>query len=133
MKCAWLEQLAAGRPHVSGAKAPGSDQELSDDRLPLADANSPAFRIGLLVVSLALVSGIATYLILTGLTPIVPRSWVVLTVLFINVAMIIAMIVVLSWPISSLWRAWRQRIAGARLHIRIVALFSVIAALPAMK
>lgn len=103
-----------------------------DDRLSFADADSPAFRIGLVVVCLAVVSGLATYFILTGLTPIVPRSSVVLTVLFINVAMIIAMIVVISWPISGLWQAWREHIAGARLHGRIVALFSVIAAIPAI-
>ena len=110
----------------------GLGQEFDDARLPFADSGSPQFRIGLTVVSLAIFSGLATYLILTGLTPIVPRSWVVLTVLFFNVAMIIAMIVVISWPISGLWTAWRQQIPGARLHVRIVALFSVIAALPAI-
>ncbi|MGI9423458.1 MAG: ATP-binding protein [Hyphomicrobiaceae bacterium] len=128
----WIERLVGGNLKTTSATAPSPPESVGDDRLPLADADSPAFRIGLLVVTLALISGIATYLILTGLTPIVPRSWVVLTVLFINVAMIIAMIVVLSWPISALWLAWRRRIAGARLHIRIVALFSIIAALPAI-
>ena len=108
----------------------GSGSEFDDARLPFADSGSPQFRIGLTVVSLAVVSGLATYFILTGLTPIVPRSWVVLTVLFFNVAMIIAMIVVISWPISGLWRAWRDEVPGARLHVRIVGLFSVIAALP---
>ena len=110
----------------------GSGSEFDDARLPFADSGSPQFRIGLTVVSLAVVSGLATYFILTGLTPIVPRSWVVLTVLFFNVAMIIAMIVVISWPISGLWRAWRDEVPGARLHVRIVGLFSVIAALPAI-
>jgi two-component system nitrogen regulation sensor histidine kinase NtrY len=110
----------------------GSQKATSIDGLPFAEADSPAFRIGLVVVTLAVISGLATYLILTGLTPIAPRSSVVLTVLFINVAMIIAMMVVISWPISGLWRAWRARVPGARLHVRIVALFSVIAAIPAI-
>ncbi len=110
----------------------GLSHEFDDARLPFADSGSPQFRIGLTVVSLAIISGLATYFILTGLTPIVPRNWVVLTVLFFNVAMIIAMIVVISWPIVGLWRAWREQIPGARLHVRIVALFSVIAALPAI-
>ncbi|MGI9411075.1 MAG: HAMP domain-containing protein, partial [Hyphomicrobiaceae bacterium] len=103
-----------------------------ETRTSFADADSPAFRIGLAVVSMAVVSGLATYLILTGLTPITPHSSVVLTVLFINVAMIIAMIVVISWPISGLWQAWRERVPGARLHVRIVGLFSIIAAIPAI-
>lgn len=127
----WLvHKLGLRRSQTISEGGPG--QELDDARLPFSDSGSPQFRIGLTVVSLAIISGLATYLILTGLTPIVPRSWVVLTVLFFNVAMIIAMIVVISWPIVGLWQAWRQQIPGARLHIRIVALFSVIAALPAI-
>ena len=42
------------------------------------------------------------------------------------------MIALLAWQIIGLARAWRQRTPGARLHIRIVALFSIIAALPAL-
>jgi two-component system nitrogen regulation sensor histidine kinase NtrY len=91
-----------------------------------------AFWIGLVVVVLSVVSGLATYLILTGLTPIAPRNEVVLFVLLINVLLILAMFAVLSWQAFHLWRAWRQRVAGARLHVRIVGLFTVIAALPAL-
>src|SRR6478736_5546095 len=83
-----------------------------------------AVRIGAGIVFLSLVSAFATYLILTGLTPIPPRGEVVLIVLFVNVVLIVAMI--------GIARAWRQPIPGARLHIRIVALFSVIAALPTL-
>jgi len=101
-------------------------------RFPMAEIETPAFRIGLVVVTLSIVSGLATYFILTGLTPIVPRSSVVLAVLFVNVGMIIAMIVVISWPIGNLWRAWQDRVPGARLHGRIVGLFSIIAAIPAI-
>ncbi len=91
-----------------------------------------AFWIGLSLVLLSLVSAFATYLILTGLTPITPRNEVVLTVLFLNIVLIIAMIALLTWQIIGLARAWRQRTPGARLHIRIVALFSIIAALPTL-
>ncbi|HYM54370.1 MAG TPA: hypothetical protein VES97_03345, partial [Solirubrobacteraceae bacterium] len=91
-----------------------------------------AVRIGAGIVFLSLVSAFATYLILTGLTPIPPRGEVVLIVLFVNVVLIVAMIGLLTWQVIGLARAWRQRIPGARLHIRIVALFSVIAALPTL-
>jgi two-component system nitrogen regulation sensor histidine kinase NtrY len=91
-----------------------------------------AFWIGLSLVLLSLVSAFATYLILTGLTPITPRNEVVLTVLALNIALIIAMIALLTLQIIGLARAWRQRTPGARLHIRIVALFSIIAALPTL-
>ena len=110
----------------------GLDDALDDAKLPFADTNNRSFYIGLITVSLASFSALATYLILTGLTPVVPRNSVVVTVLFINVILIIAMIVVIAFQVSGLWRAWRQKVAGSRLHVRIVALFSVIAALPAI-
>ena len=91
-----------------------------------------AFWIGLSLVLLSLVSAFATYLILTGLTPITPRNEVVLTVLFLNILLIITMILLLAWQIMGLTRAWRRRTPGARLHIRIVALFTIIAALPTL-
>ena len=89
-----------------------------------------AFWIGLVLVLLSLVSAFATYLILTGLTPIPPRNEVVLGVLALNIVLIVAMIALLTWQVIGLARAWRKRIPGARLHIRIVGLFSIIAALP---
>lgn len=91
-----------------------------------------AFWIGLCLVLLSLVSAFATYLILTDLTPIRPRNEVVLVVLSINVLLILSMIALLAWQIVGLAHAWKQRTPGARLHIRIVALFSVIAALPTL-
>jgi two-component system nitrogen regulation sensor histidine kinase NtrY len=91
-----------------------------------------AFWAGLAIVVLSVVSGLAAYLILTGLTPIPPRNDVVLFVLLINVLLILAMFAMIAWQAFGLWRAWRNRVAGARIHARIVGLFTVIAALPAL-
>ncbi len=91
-----------------------------------------AFWIGFTIVVLSLVSALATFLILTGLTPIAPSNSVVVSVLFLNVVLIVAMIAVIAWQVRQIWQAWRARVPGARLHARIVALFSVIAALPAI-
>ncbi len=101
-------------------------------KAPSLDASERAFWIGLITVVLSLVSGLATYLILTGLTPITPRDEVVLGALFVNIALILAMIAILAWQGLGLWRAWRAEVPGARLHVRIVGLFSIIAALPAI-
>ncbi len=98
----------------------------------ISGASGPAFWIGLVVVCLALLSGLATYLILTGLTPIRPTHQVVVTVLLINLGLILAMIGVVAWQIWGLWVARRTEQAGARLHVKIVSLFSVIALLPAI-
>ncbi|MEM1371715.1 MAG: hypothetical protein AAGG72_05745, partial [Pseudomonadota bacterium] len=89
-------------------------------------------QVGLYTVIAALVSAFATFLILTGLTPIVPRNEVVLVALFLNVLLIVAIVALLAQQAAGLWRAWREKRAGARLHIRIVVLFSLIAAIPAI-
>jgi two-component system nitrogen regulation sensor histidine kinase NtrY len=89
-----------------------------------------AFWVGLSVVVLSLISSLATYFILTGLTPIVPRNEVVRAVLSVNILLIIAMIGVIAWQVKGLWKSWKDKQAGARLHVRIVLLFSLIAALP---
>ena len=115
-------------PGVAPATGHGLEQAAS----PLLDQSERAFWTGLVVVVLSLVSALATYLILTGLTPIAPRDDVVLAALFVNVLLIIAMIAVIAWQGWGMWRAWRAKLAGARLHVRIVLLFSLIAALPAM-
>ena len=98
----------------------------------LPETRPLAFWIGLSVTVLALVSGLATYLILTGLTPIVPRNKVVVWVLAINAVLIIAMIAIVTWQVRDLLQAWKAKVPGARLHIRIVALFSIIAAVPTL-
>ena len=107
---------------------------------PLLDANAPplpgtstrAFWIGLIVVSLSVVSALATFLILTNLTPVAPGEGVVYVVLFVNLLLVIAMVAVIAVHAVGLWRAWEKKVAGARLHARIVLLFSLIAALPAL-
>jgi two-component system, NtrC family, nitrogen regulation sensor histidine kinase NtrY len=120
------------RRWAAGVPPPSPLEPLSENGPPLPGTSDRAFWIGLVVVSLSVISGLATYLILTGLTPIVPRNDVVLTALVINVVLVIAMVAVIAAQMFGLWRAWRKKVAGARLHARIVALFSLIAALPAL-
>ena len=108
------------------------EQPLAEWASPLLDPSERAFRFGFIVVVLSLVSALSTYLVLTGLTVVAPSNGVVYTVLAINSVLIAAMIGVISWQVRGLRQAWRERVPGARLHIRIVALFSIIAALPAL-
>ena len=84
------------------------------------------------MVVASLVWGLATYLIMTGLTPIVPRGDIVAFMIAVNIILIGAMIAILWVQIRGLYKAWRQKIPGARLHARVVALFSVIALIPAV-
>jgi two-component system nitrogen regulation sensor histidine kinase NtrY len=124
---------------VSGASDTGNKAGSKDGgkrgRLSRAFANAtskPVFYLGLVIVVLSLLSGIATYVILTGLTPIVPDHTVVVTMLLTNGVLVLAMIAMIGWQLAGLWQARRRQAAGSRLHARIVGLFSVIAVLPAI-
>jgi len=90
------------------------------------------FTLGLIIMILSLGSGLATYVILTGLTPIVPTHLVVVGMLLLNLVLVIAMVTIIAWQVTGLWLARRRQAAGAQLHVRIVSLFSVIAVVPAI-
>jgi two-component system nitrogen regulation sensor histidine kinase NtrY len=89
-------------------------------------------RFGLLIVVLAILSGFATFFVLTGLTPIAPTHDVVVTTLLVNGVLLILLTLLIGGEVWRLARARRQGIAGARLHARIVGLFALVAALPAI-
>ena len=81
-------------------------------------------------VVLALLSALFTFLVLTGLTPIVPTHEVVVTVLLANATMVAVLVGIVAWGFFDLIRARRKGRAGARLHVRIITLFSIVAAVP---
>ena len=81
---------------------------------------------------LGLASGTLTYLVLSNLTPITPNREVVWTLLSINLFIITGIIFVLLMQGLRLRRRSRQGKAGAYMHGRMVALFSVITTLPAI-
>ena len=95
------------------------------------DVRIPA-SVGITVVALALGVGLVTFTILTGLTPITPSRNTIIGLLVVNSVLVMAMIGMIAWQVVLLVRARRRKIAGARLHVRIVSLFSIIAALPAI-
>ncbi|OJW63976.1 MAG: PAS domain-containing sensor histidine kinase [Afipia sp. 64-13] len=88
--------------------------------------------IGPFAVALALLSACLTFVVLTGLTPIVPTHRVVITFLLINAATILLLLVIIGRELWKVLQARRRGRAAARLHVQIVSLFSVIAVLPAV-
>ena len=95
-----------------------------DARIPLS--------VGIGVVTLAILIGLATFTILTGLTSLQPGRATIIGLLGVNLAMVLAMVGMIAWQVFLLLRAKKRKIAGSRLHVRIVSLFSIIAALPAI-
>jgi len=116
----------------TGTSVPPSPAGLMEEGATPLNPSDRAFWFGLGVVLLSMFSALASYLILTGLTAITPRNEYVWTALAVNVVLILTMLSIVIWQALGLRRAWKQKIPGARLHTRIVALFSLIAALPAV-
>src|SRR5438046_6390886 len=87
---------------------------------------------GYVAMVLALVAAAGTYLILVGLTPIDPTPEVVVTALVVNGVLIGFLVVLVARELIRLVLARQQGRAAARLHVRIVVLFCLIAAVPAV-
>ena len=130
----WISPVAArAREQLKAVARLLLPQRSSDAPVEaLQQPTSPAFYLGLVIVILALISSFGSYLILTGLTPIVPNNLVVRSLLLTDLVLVFAMLVVVSLQVLEIWRARLRQAAGARLHVQIVGLFSVIAVLPAI-
>jgi two-component system, NtrC family, nitrogen regulation sensor histidine kinase NtrY len=109
------------------------------DALPAEAGQRPAesarFATGLLgpaAVGVALLSAFATFIVLAGLTPINPTNDVVVTLLGVNTLAVLLLLGIIGREVWHIVQARRRGRAAARLHVQIVALFSIIAALPAI-
>ncbi|HEY0224768.1 MAG TPA: PAS domain-containing sensor histidine kinase [Pseudolabrys sp.] len=88
--------------------------------------------LGPLAVGLALLSAFVTFVVLADLTPILPTHYVVVSLLLANAATVLLLLGVILREVWQVVQARRSGRAAARLHIRIVGLFSIIAAAPAI-
>ncbi|MEN3378088.1 MAG: two-component system, NtrC family, nitrogen regulation sensor histidine kinase NtrY [Hyphomicrobiales bacterium] len=88
--------------------------------------------LGSITVTVALLSATVTFAVLAGLTPIAPTHQVVVSVLAVDALASLLLIGVIGREIWNIMQARRRGRAGARLHVRIIGLFSVVAAVPAV-
>ncbi|MGB7256199.1 MAG: PAS domain-containing sensor histidine kinase [Xanthobacteraceae bacterium] len=108
-----VEQVAPIEPVAATAPVPGASR-----------------LIGGIAVGAALLSATATFLVMAGLTPIVPVDAVVKGLLLGNAITGVLLLVIIGREVWVAVQArWRGR-AGSRLHVQIVSLFAVIAAVP---
>jgi len=86
--------------------------------------------IGAIAVGVALLSATATFLVLAGLTPIAPIHQVVVDLLLGNAITGLLLLAIIGREVWVVVQARRRGRAGSRLHVQIVGLFAVIAAVP---
>jgi two-component system nitrogen regulation sensor histidine kinase NtrY len=88
--------------------------------------------VGPIAVGLALLSAFVTFIVLADFTPILPTHNVVVTLLAVNAGTVVLLLGVIVREVWQIVQARRTGRAAARLHVRIVGLFSIIAAAPAI-
>jgi two-component system nitrogen regulation sensor histidine kinase NtrY len=89
-------------------------------------------RLGFVLVIVSLISITFTFFLLMGVTPIPPDGPVAQVAMVINGVLVAALLLLIGLELLSLWQARRRGRAAARLHGRIVTLFSFVAAVPAI-
>ncbi|WP_454289539.1 ATP-binding protein [Rhizobium arsenicireducens] len=105
---------------------PDSDPALTQDR-------RASFALpGLALAGGALASASFTLPVLLGLTPIEPTSNVLIASAIINSLFIVGLMFLIGREVTRLVRARTKGRAAARLHVRIVVLFSIVAITPAI-
>ncbi|HYM71983.1 MAG TPA: PAS domain-containing sensor histidine kinase [Stellaceae bacterium] len=87
-------------------------------------------KIAITLAAAALLAGIATYLALTGAPPFGPRPVVVLALLNLDLVLLLALAALVAKRVVEMWAERRRGLAGSRLQVRLVVLFSLIAVLP---
>lgn len=90
-------------------------------------------KLAILMVLLALVSGFATYAALNSSLPFGGNnSDVVIWLLNIDLIIILALCAIVARRVLVLFTIWRRNIPGARLHLRLVYIFGLLAMVPAV-
>lgn len=89
-----------------------------------------SFDIVLIITSLILAAG--SFLVLLGLTPIALSRSVCLIFIALNLAFVIVLMLTIVYRVYPIVKSWKMGHAAARLHFRIISLFSLVASLPAL-
>lgn len=87
---------------------------------------------GVIAVVGALVTAAISFAILVGATPIIPDETTTLALIVINAAFILFLMGLIGREVHRVLAARQRGKAASRLHVRIVAMFCVIAVLPAL-
>ena len=88
--------------------------------------------LGPVAVGAALLSTLVTFVVFVDLTPISPTHEVVAALLSVNALTVLILVGVIARDVWDVVQARRRGLAAARLHVRIVGLFAIIAAAPAV-
>lgn len=103
---------------------------LSKRLLRWADRVGLGRKVTVALALAALASGVATYTAVTGAPPFGPSGGSVLLLLNINLVLLLLLGAIVAKRLVEVWAQRRRGLAGSRLHVRLVVLFSLVAVAP---
>ena len=125
-----------GRPRAKPAGAPGpAVARRRKDARPLRPGSlkDRIFSyLSAIVIVLAVVSSTITFAVFTGLTPVKPTANTITIAVSVNFVLVAALVILIAREAYRLVSARVRGVAGSRLHVRVVGLFSIVAAVPAI-
>lgn len=86
----------------------------------------------ILLAVLAIVAGVATYVVLTGTAPIDTDPQNVVALIYVDLVILLLISVFVIRKIVGIWAARRRGSAGSQLHVRLVMMFGALSVLPAI-
>ena len=89
----------------------------------------PIFNVLILLLAIFLIS--STWLVLTGQV-FIPSNAVIFLLFIMNTIFIVGMILLIISKFSQILIARKRNIAGASLQIKLISLFGIVSALPAL-
>jgi len=98
----------------------------------LLRAVSRSSLVAIAVGALAILSGVVTYIIIARLASYSPSDSALSVLLLVNLGIDLALGAIIAWRLTRLWVEYRTGAAGARLHARLVGIFSLIVIVPAI-
>lgn len=87
-------------------------------------------KVGILLVTLAIISGFLTYAALTETPPFGDDPSVVIWLLNIDLVLLLLLVSLIAKRIVGVWSGRKRGIAGSHLHVRLVYIFSILVAVP---
>jgi len=99
---------------------------------PAGEGRRSLTAVGVVIIAAALLTAAASFAILLGLTPVKPDVQATVAIIGINALFSLALVALIGREAWRLYAARRRGRAASRLHVRIVTMFSLVAAIPAI-
>jgi two-component system nitrogen regulation sensor histidine kinase NtrY len=113
-----------------GGAAGGTAMSVSRRFMLWAGRVGLARKLAIVLSVAAILSGAATYTALRGLPPFDTRPHLDQLFLLLNLVLVLPLFAIVVWRLVQVWAERRRGLAGSRLHIRLVTLFSLVAVIP---